>query len=182
MIFIQDDYFESETFKMIQEYCEQEFRIVTAGEKDFSILDTPNELIPLLQVEGYDLILTFIRSAHKEFDTDLRIHADSIINGHKTALAKVFYISGDEVSKNGTAFYKHNHYGKTLPKDVSDEDFDRLINEDSNDHKQWVKQDIVVGIPNRMLTYDSNYFHSKFPSKIERGVRKVLVCFYKKAE
>lgn len=180
MIFIQDDYFEDETFKAIQEYAKSEFRIVKAGDKEFSVLDTPEQLIPLLQMDGYKLILTFIRSAHKDFDTDLRIHADNIINGEKAEMASMFYISGDEVSTNGTAFYTHNHYGRKLPADISNDEFDRLILEDSNDSKQWRKQDIVIGVPNRRLLYDANYFHSKFPQVIKKGVRKVLVCFYSK--
>lgn len=180
MIFIQDNYFEPETFKMIQEYCENEFQIVKMGEKEFSVLRTPDELIPLLQVSGYELVLTFIRSAHKDFDSDLRIHADNIIEGHKTALASVFYISGDEVSTNGTAFYKHLHYGRNLPENISNEEFDELIKNDSNDYRKWTKEDIIIGVPNRLLTYDSNRFHSKFPSKIDRGIRKVMVSFYKK--
>lgn len=180
MFFVQDNYFDEETFKAIQDYCQNEFKIVTVGEKDFSILETPSNLIPLLQKKGYELILTFIRNAHKDFDNEYRIHADNIINGQQTSLASVFYINNEnEVSNHGTCFYRHKKYGIKLPENVSNEEFDRLITEDSNDLKKWIKQDTIKGIPNRMLTYDSNYFHSKHPNKIEKGVRKVLVCFYK---
>lgn len=180
MILIQDNYFDEKIFSQIKEYAEQDFQIIKLGEKEFSALPTPTDLLPILNLKGYKLILTFIRSAHKDFDNELRIHADNVINNEKSDLASVFYISGNEVSKNGTAFYKHHYYGKKLPKDISNKDFDQLITEDSKDRKKWTIQDIVVSVPNRMLTYDSNYFHSKFPEKIDTGVRKVMVCFYKK--
>ena len=179
MILIQDEYFDEKTFKAIQEYCNQDFKIIKRGEKDFSVLETPIDLIPVLQKKGYKLIKTFIRSASSDFDTDLRIHADNIIEGHKTALASVFYINGQEVSTNGTCFYDHQLYGQKLP-DVSNEEFDRLITNDSNDSNKWVMTDMVFSRPNRMLLYDSQMFHAKFPQKIEKGTRKVMVCFYSK--
>jgi len=181
MIYVVDNYLDQNTFKSLQEYCNTTpFEIITLGEKQFSVLETPQSLIPLFQMEKHTLITTFIRSAHKEFDTDLRIHSDNVINGHKTALACVFYISGSEVSKNGTAFYHHTKYGKQLPDNISAEEFDRLITEDSNDRHKWKQKDIIVSEPNRLLVYNSNYFHSKFPQVIDRGVRQVLVCFYTK--
>lgn len=181
MIVIQDDFLEKQTFQNLQQYCfSNKFKITKVGEKEFSVLDTPEYMIPFLQIDGHRLLFTFIRSAYKGFDTDLRIHADNIINGEKTALATVLYINGDEVSTNGTAFYKHLHYGRELPIDITNKEFDLLITQDSNDSAKWVKKDIVIGEPNRLLLYNSNYFHSKFPSEIDRGVRMVLVAFYVK--
>lgn len=181
MFYVQDNYFQKEAFQSIQKYCENEFEIVEVGGKKFSLLQTPEQLLQFLQKTGYEITLTFIRSAHKDFDTDLRIHADNIINGKKTALASVFYInSEDEVDRHGTRFHKHHKYGSRLPDNVSNKEFDRLLKEDSNDPEKWTTTDIIIGEPNRMLTYEANYFHSKFPSKIERGTRKVLVCFYAK--
>lgn len=178
MIIISDNFLDQETFAKLQNYCKNDFRIVQAGDKEFRVLDVPKEILPFLHLEGYEIIRTFVRSADKGFDTDLRIHNDGTIDGFKTSMASVLYISGDEVSKNGTRFHKHHKYGLQAPDDLSDEEFNRLILEDSNDATKWTNMDIVVGVPNRRLLYSSQLFHSKFPSKIKRGVRKVLVTFY----
>lgn len=180
MIQIIDNYFDEKSFQTIKEYCKKDFKIIKLGEKEFSVLETPDIIIPALQINGFKLITTFIRSAYKGFDNEHRIHADNVIEGYKTDLASVFYISGDEVCDNGTAFFKHHKYGRELPKDVTNQEFDRLIKEDSNDMSKWEMQDFVKGIPNRMVMYSSNIFHSKFPDEIDRGVRKVMVNFYSK--
>jgi len=182
MIFVQDQYFTTETFKALQDYCNNnEFQKVETEGKDFFVLETPKELIPLLQFSGHELVLSFIRMADKNHNTTPSIHADNLINGHKTALASVLYINNEEdVSKNGTAFYSHNYYKRELPENISNEEFDKLLKEDSNDPLKWQIKDIITSVPNRMLTYSSNQFHAKFPSKIERGTRIVLVCFYTK--
>jgi len=179
MIIARDNYLEANTFDALIDYCKSDFQIVKMGEKEFSVLETPKDLLPLLEVEGHNLILSFIRSAHENFDTDLRIHADHIIEGKKAVLASVLYI---EVKDSGTAFYSHKQYGSILPVTVSNEEFDRLIIEDSNDESKWIMTDFISGVPNRLLMYDANMFHSKYPKVIKNGVRKVLVNFYERAE
>ena len=95
-------------------------------------------------------------------------------------MACVFYINKqDGVTDNGTCFYEHTKYGIKLPENCSDQEFDDLIVNDSNDESKWKRLDYISSRPNRLLMYDSNYFHSKYPKKIEEGVRIVLVCFYK---
>lgn len=184
MIQISDNFLPREVFENLQEYCYgNDFKIVEIGEKKFSVLQTPDELLQYLQVDGHQLILTFIRNAYESFDTDLRIHADNIINGHKTSIASVLYLNRpEEVSSNGTAFWNHINYGLTLPDNTSEEEFNRLITEDSNDISKWCKAGLIYSVPNRMVVYQSNYFHSKWPKVIEKGTRIVLVCFYKKNE
>jgi hypothetical protein len=180
MIYINDNFLPDNDFNYLQDYCEAlDFNIINAGGKDFSVLATPERILPYLHIEGHKLILTFIRNATNEIDTDLRIHADNIIQGEKTALAVVLYINQESgVTENGTRFYKHIHYGKELPKNISDEDFDNLLQNDSNDITKWLGLDIVYNQPNRLLMYNSNYFHAKFPSKIKSNERIVLVAFY----
>jgi hypothetical protein len=177
---IIENFLDKEDFKRLQEYCNQNtFEIINVGEKDFSVLETPNWLIRKLEMPKKELFLTFIRNAHKDFDTELRIHADNVINGRKTSTASVLYINEDEdISANGTAFYEHKVYGEELPRDISNEDFDKLLIEDSNDHEKWHLTSIVESKPNRMVRYNSNLFHSKYPKIVEHGVRIVLVCFY----
>lgn len=179
---VQDNYLPEENFKQLQAYCNKtDFKIVDAGGKLFSILETPSEMFEFLKEDGHKLILTFIREAYDGFDNSARIHADNIIMGEKTALAKVLYINNTEVvTENGTAFWKHHKYGAELPEDVTNEEFDRLLLEDSNNLELWYQTDFVESKPNRLLTYNSNQFHSKWPANIAKGRRVVLVAFYAK--
>jgi hypothetical protein len=179
---VTNTFLPKQEFKELQQYCkENEFQIVTIGDKEFSVLDTPKSLLPLLQINGYELILTFIRNAYKGFDNEANIHADNIINGHKTALASVLYINEQlGTTPNGTCFYNHKTHGPELTEDVSNEEFDRLITEDANDETKWEKTDIVTSYPNRLLKYGAQTFHAKWPNEITEGCRIVLVCFYSK--
>lgn len=181
MIEVIDNFLPEEVFKELQDYCyNNKFQIVKAGDKEFSVLNIPDSVISYLDIDGYKPVLGFIRNAYDGFDKDIRIHADNIINGDKTAIASVLYINKSEgVTENGTCFYEHKDYGIKLPEDCSDEEFDNLIINDSNDESKWNRLDYISSRPNRLLTYDSNYFHSKYPKKIEEGERIVLVCFYR---
>lgn len=180
MIQVFNDFFGEEMFIALQKYCnESNFQIKEVGDKKFSILQTPDQVVPLIELSGYKIILTFIRNAYKGFDDDLRIHADNIINGSKADLACVIYLNDPEgVTKNGTAFYDHSNYGSKLPLGTSNEEFDRIIKEDSNDASIWNENARIYSKPNRIVVYDANYFHSKFPKEILEGERQVLVCFY----
>ncbi|MBP9794117.1 MAG: hypothetical protein KBC56_08975 [Flavobacterium sp.] len=179
---ITDNFLPHEVFEELQKYVsENEFQIVTVGEKDFSILNTPDWLVDKLQIEGYELILTFIRRAYKGFNDLPGIHADNIIEGRKTALASVLYINDPEgVTPNGTSFHKHIHLGSELPADASEELFNHLIMNEANDESKWELTQTVDALPNRLLTYKSNLFHNKFPNEITEGIRIVAVCFYEK--
>jgi hypothetical protein len=180
MIKVTDNFLPKKAFEDLQNYCNSnEFKTIQAGEKEFLVLDTPRDLLDFLIIEDHNLVLTFIRKAHRNFDTDWRIHADNIINGYKTELASVLYINKKE-TENGTAFWIHDKYGKKLPKDIEPKEFDRLITEDANNLEKWTMDSVIGNQENRLLTYTSNYFHSKFPNKIEEGERIVLVCFYEK--
>jgi len=180
MIYVIDNFFTPENFKFLQEYCKQDFTIQDVGGKSFSTLPTPQEILPLLSIDGHKLILSFIRSAYKGFDTDARIHSDGIIMGEKTVLATVIYLNDPKgVTPNGTAFFRHSKYGLSLP-DVTNEEFDRLITEDSNDESKWEQTDFISAVPNRLLAYSANYFHAKYPKEITEGIRKVLVAFFAK--
>jgi Family of unknown function (DUF6445) len=182
MIEIKDDFLPYSIFKKLQNYClVNEFKIVEVGNKKFSILETPENIKEYLNKDGYDIILTFIRSAWNDFDNEIRIHCDWNIMEQKTSLASILYINDDfECSKNGTAFYNHHLHGKELSECSKEEEYNRLILEDSNNEFKWKKTKYVNSKPNRLLTYSSNLFHSKYPKQIKKGVRKVCVVFYVK--
>ncbi|HEY6143733.1 MAG TPA: hypothetical protein VIV55_10015 [Flavobacterium sp.] len=177
-----DDFLPKPLFKELQQYCtENEFQIVQAGEKQFSVLAVPQEIYQLLELPGYEIIFTFIRNAYKDFDNEERIHCDGIIMNKKTSKAAVLYINDSQgVSENGTKFYSHEKYGRFLPDDTDDKEFDRLIIEDSADKTKWTQTRWVKSKPNRLLRYNARYFHGKYPAKIRKGTRIVLVVFYSK--
>lgn len=180
MINIEDNFLSKHSFARLQDWVSaNQFQIHTVGDKDFSVMPVPDHVLPLLEIEGHDMILTFLRNANKETNTDLRIHCDGIIENRKTSLARVLYLNDRfTCTENGTAFYEHHIHGIKAPDDISEEEFNRLLTEDSNNHIVWYETDFVSARPNRMLTYDSSYFHSKYPQVIEKGERVVLVAFY----
>lgn len=179
MIQVFDNFLEKELFETLQEHCEtSEFKITKVGEKEFCVLDTPPTLLKYLSIPGQEIILSFIRKAYPGFDEDYRIHCDGTIAGKQTTLASVLYINKPEgVTKNGTCFWKHEIHGDKLV-DYDNQEFDRLLIEDANDLSKWEQTDKIYSKPNRLLVYEANYFHSKFPAKIEEGARCVLVTFY----
>lgn len=183
MIHVIDNFLPETVFLELQEHCKKEkWNVVDAGEKQFSTISVPESVEALLGLPGNDIVLTFIRRAYKGFDNDLRIHCDGIIMNQETTYASVLYINNDgECTPNGTAFYDHHLHGQRFNQD-SEQEFNRLILEDSNDESKWEKKDFVSARPNRLLTYESKMFHAKFPKEIEFGERIVLVCFYAKSE
>lgn len=182
MIVIKNNFLPDKVFKDLQDYVySNRFSLTKVGEKTFYILPTPDFIIPYLQIKGYDALFSFIRKANNEINTEMNVHADNIINGKPTHLASVLYINeSDSVSPNGTAFWEHEKYGLELPENTPNEEFDRLLLEDSNNIHKWRQHIFVPAIPNRLLTYQANLFHSKFPAKIQKGERIVLVVFFNK--
>ena len=171
----------NEVFLNLQEYCKtNKFQIVDTENKSFLVLPTPIEVLKYLQQQDNDIIFSFIRKAHNDFDYENRIHADGMINGQNTSLASVLYVDVEgEITPSGTAFWKHHKHGVKFKK-FNEKEFNRLLNEDAEDLSKWTKTDFIEAKNNNLLVYDANLFHSKFPNKIEQGERIVLVTFYKK--
>ena len=181
MIQITNDFLPQEAFLDLQDYCYSNiFKNADFSDgKQISYLETPMELLEFLQKPNHELVLTFIRNANSETDTLPNIHADNILNGRKIDLASVLYINQfNDCELNGTGFWSHNNHGTELQKNVSEEEFNRLLIEDSNDVSKWNQTDKIQNFPNRQLLYKANMFHSKYPSKIIKGNRMVLCCFY----
>lgn len=177
-ITVQDNFLSSEDFLELKKYTEDnEFFLVSTGEKSFLVLYTPDWVEKKLHIPMHEMVLTFIRKAHRDFDTLPRIHADNIINGKRVSMARVMYIDLPTSHSTGTAFWNHHVHGEYLPEDVTEEEFNRLIVEDANDLHRWEYLSEVEGIPNRLLTYPGNKFHSKTPPIVEQD-RVVLVAFY----
>ena len=89
----------------------------------------------------------------------------------------MFFVDADEKDINGTALWEHVDYGHTYIKS-DDNEFNRLLKEDSNNKLKWKLNSIIGYKSNRLLSYPCEYFHSKYPNEYTNR-RIVLVMFYK---
>jgi len=125
-------------------------------------------------------ILGFFRVSNDTLDTNWRIHSDLIIQGEKPDRALVLYMSPRKIDElHGTALWSHKHYGKSLPDDITNEEFDRMILKESENLKKWTLNSVIGYEQNRAISYPANYFHSKYPNKSWKSGREVFVMFYK---
>ena len=184
MILVKENFLPEKAFTGLQKECaETEFKKVKAGDKEFLCMETPSWLYEPLMIERHRIIFTFVRMAKSDFDTDWRIHADNMIAGQKPVLASVLYINDDHgVTPNGTAFWQHFKHGHRLSDDVTEEEFNRLLEEDANQKENFTMTDKIMARPNRLLVYDSRFFHSKYPKAIKEGERIVCATFYVKVD
>ena len=188
MINIIDNFLDDAVYQEIyKELIENEFIEVEAGSKSFWIQNSNPELDQYIldkiaAVEGVQRrnILSFFRVATDEVDTDWRIHSDAIINGERPDRALVLYLSPSSMTRvHGTAFWNHNTFGYCLPQNVSSEEYDKVLEEDSNNLEKWTLHSVIGYRENRAVCYPGNYFHSKYPNWGWSEGRIVFVMFYK---
>lgn len=188
MINIIDNFLSDGLYKAIYEkLSSNDFKEVQAGDKSFWVQfsdPTFDELVlnKISDIEGVKRrnIFSFFRVATDKVDTDWRIHSDAIINGERPDRALVLYLSPSRMEGlHGTAFWKHRQFGDSLPSDISFEDYDKVLLEDSNMLYKWDLHSVVGYKENRGLMYPCNYFHSKYPNIGWPEGRMVYVMFYK---
>tara|TARA_R100000951_G_scaffold46740_2_gene40003 strand:+ start:32 stop:589 length:558 start_codon:yes stop_codon:yes gene_type:complete len=183
MIYIQDNFLPKNLYKALLNYVD-DFEEIKYPDKSFWTKDLPNEFNNFIvgkleKIEGRKIknILSFAREAKLGQDNDWRIHNDTIINGDQPDRAIVLYVKANEDKLHGTAFWEHENYGHTYIKSNNDE-FDRMLREDSNDKTKWKLNSVVGCKDNRLLSYPCEYFHSKYPNEYNNQ-RIVIVMFYK---
>ena len=188
MIYTVDDFIEKNLFKITLDYLNKgKFLTKTVGEKNFyvqpSIESFDNYVLQkLAYLAGKKLenILSFFRVSTDELDNTWRIHSDLNIQGQRPDRAIVLYMSPRELEElHGTAFWEHQIYGKELPKDVTDETYNKMIRVDSEDLDKWRLVSVSGYEQNRLISYPANYFHSKYPKKSWPKGRQIYVMFYK---
>jgi len=188
MIYIIDDFVEAKLFEeTTKQLNANKFVEFIAGNKPFYI-QKPNGvfnsyvLSKLKHIEGCELenILSFFRVSTDKLDATWRIHSDLNIEGQKPDRAVVMYMSPREREElHGTALWEHKIYGKKLPKDTTNEEYNRMITTEAENLDMWKLSSVIGYEQNRLISYPANYFHSKYPNKSwERG-RQVFVMFYK---
>lgn len=188
MIYIIDDFIDKDLFRIATDYLKKgEFIKKTVGEKNFYIQTSPesfnNYVLNKLSIaEGRPLqnILSFFRVSTNTLDCNWRIHSDLNINGERPDRAAVLYMSPREIEElHGTAFWEHEVYGKNLPSHITDEEYDRMIQVDAEELDMWRLVSVAGYEQNRIISYPSSYFHSKYPNKSWKEGREVFVIFYK---
>ena len=190
MITIEDNVFGKEFHSKTLNYCKERasFKDYEVGDKIFycdiqHIDKLQNPIVRHLESKGNKIkpIFSYSRMATEELDTDWRIHCDLKIFGEEPTHAAVYYISSNNKNLNGTAIWKHKIYGRYCPK-ITDEEFDRLISEDANTLSNWNIDFIINGVDDRLITYPSNVFHSKYPKKAwgktNKDCRIIFCMFY----
>ena len=187
MIYIIDNFLQDNILSKLNKYL-VDFKEVDTGEKKFWIMDSSQDFNSyivdrLSKIEGkqIDNILSFFRVSNMEVDTDWRIHCDSIIAGKLPTRALVLYVS-EEGSEdlNGTALWEHKEHGVSMPYEkLTTKEFDNLILNESNKLDTWKLNTVIGYKKNRLLSYPSNYFHSKYPNVSWEEGRKIFVMFYK---
>tara|TARA_R100000656_G_C3897277_1_gene117936 strand:+ start:83 stop:655 length:573 start_codon:yes stop_codon:yes gene_type:complete len=188
MIYIIDDFLSKKTFKIIKKGA-LDFKEVKTPGKSFWVKEPSPELIAhfedrLEAIEGQEVenIFSFFREAKKGQDNEWRIHNDTIIEGQQPDRAIILYIDSPDIELNGTAFWEHKTHGDiyTPPENLEEkvEEFNRLLKEDANDKTKWTLKSVIGYKPNRLISYPSNYFHSKYPNEFKKS-RVVFVMFYK---
>ena len=187
MVYVIDNFLRNNILKTLNKHLVN-FKEVTVGEKKFWIMDSTQDFTSYMcdkisKIEGREIknILSFFRISNKEVDTDWRIHCDSIINGELPTRALVLYLSKEgNADLNGTALWEHKSYGIKMPYDLlTTKEFDNLLLTDSNNLEKWKLNTVIGYKQNRLLSYPSNYFHSKYPNVSWEKGRKIFVMFYK---
>ena len=187
MIYVLDDFLPESLLIPLQEHINKnEFEKVTVGDKDFHVQDSSKEFedyvsLKLSRIEGKEIkpILSFFRIATDSIDNTWRIHSDLNINGQKPDRALVLYLSPRENEDlHGTALWEHIYYGRELPAETTDEEYDRMITSAAEDLDEWRLSTVIGYAENRLVCYPSSYFHSKYPNVAWEEGRKVYVMFY----
>ena len=187
MIYVLDNFLDDHVLEIqLNKLLDNTFDEYVAGDKSFYAQIPDHEfdeyVVNLIQKQERNTIkkiFSFFRVSTDVLDNDWRIHSDLNIMGNRPDRAAVLYISPKTLTKlNGTAFWHHELYGKELPSYVNDEEYDRVLLKDSNDLSKWNLSSVVGYEQNRLVSYPSNYFHSKYPNQSQKSGRIVYVIFY----
>jgi len=188
MIYCIDDFLDKDLLTKTQDDLNSnKFEEIETLQKSFWVQHPTEEFTNTVMKglearEGVKLecILAFFRVSTDKLDTDWRIHSDRKIQGQNPDRAAILYMSPKEVDElHGTAFWEHESYGKSLPADTADEEFDRMILDEANNLDKWTLSSVSGYEENRLLSYPASYFHSKYPNKSWASGRQVFVVFYK---
>jgi len=188
MIYFKDNFLNTYTLdETIKDLSAQDYEEVKYPDKSFYIQHATNSFIgyvikklEILENKNIENILAFFRVSNDKLDNTWRIHSDLNIQGEKPDRALVLYISPKKKNDlHGTAFWEHKVYGKRLPKETTNKEYDRMILNESENLDMWTLNSVVGYEQNRAISYPADYFHSKYPNKSWKSGREIFVMFYK---
>tara|TARA_Y100000401_G_scaffold106284_1_gene99649 strand:- start:297 stop:875 length:579 start_codon:yes stop_codon:yes gene_type:complete len=188
MIYFIDDFLPNYILdETIKDLSTQDYQELKTPGKSFYVQQATQPFINhvsggLSTLEGniVEPILSFFRVSNNVLDTNWRIHSDLKIEGQQPDRALVLYISPRKINElHGTALWRHKTYGKSLPDNITNKEFDRMILKESENLDMWTLDSVIGYNQNRAISYPANYFHSKYPNKSWEQGREVFVMFYK---
>ena len=189
MIYLIDDFLDNTFLQITQTYLkESDFTEVEMGaDRKCYVIPSNTDFdeyilnrLEVVEQRNLTNILSFFREATDTLDTKWNIHSDLNIEGQRPDRALVLYLSPRERDDlHGTAFWEHEVYGKALSPDVSNEEYDKMLEIDSEKLEKWKLRSVLGYEENRLISYPSSYFHSKYPNISWPEGRKVYVMFYK---
>jgi len=190
MIYIKDNFLSKTLFNKLNKKLIK-FKKVDMSDGDcvLYVIESPKELTDhfknlIEKIEGkkIKMIMCGFRQSQKNEDDVLRIHSDLHIHPDQSDFperAGVLYMSDipKDLKKEltGTAFWDHETHGDNNKGSI---DIHNETMKNCADKSKWTLRSVIGHKQNRFLSYNSNYFHSKYPNKsIDK--RKVCVMFYK---
>lgn len=175
-----------EAFKYLYQPTASDFATHEIGGKSFEVCHLSSLAQNLViqeisKAEGCLVapVLGFYRRSDKETDPTVRIHNDKYINGETVDGTCIIYMNKCE-KPTGTAFWE-------LKKQKLDNKrfwggmnkFNEYLTNDAHKESLWQKYDFVPQSQGKMLLYDADMYHSKYPHHQEEE-RIIIVMFYKR--
>jgi len=191
--FILDNVLKEEDFLEYQNYLKNVaiYKTIEAdGNKKFYMTRAPyglqEEITSVLEKvwnAKIKVILPAVRKATQYLDVNWGVHSDLYVGGEESPEhGAVFYVSQNENELNGTALWRHKELGYRMSRNLPKDKVMELSDRDYNDIDKWELSSVIGGVENRLISYPSEYFHSKFPSKAwgvtQKDCRIVFVLFY----
>ena len=129
------------------------------------------------------IVLATVRKATQYLDKEWGIHSDLYVGSEEVPeYGAVLYMSQNDQELNGTALWRHKKFGYQMPRDWPKEEVIEISEKDYNDIDKWELSSVIGGIENRLVSYPSEYFHSKFPKQAwgvtQQNCRIVCALFY----
>jgi hypothetical protein len=188
--FILDDVLDKQYFKNIQEDSRNTtFKTIQSEGRQFHVAYPPKDLSLKIQKaieEVYrckiQVVNSFLRMYTQFLNNNWGIHADrNVLSETSPSHGAVFFLSENLGDINGTAFWSHEKYGLSLP-EITDNEAHGFTSKSYNNENEWEVNSIIGGVENRLISYPSNYFHSKFPKQAwgtsQKDCRLILAMFY----
>jgi hypothetical protein len=164
----------------------EDFEVHNIGGKSFEVCplfgqDKSMVVQEISNAEGCLIkpVLGFYRRSDKNTDPTVRIHNDKYINGETVDGTCIIYLNNCKET-TGTAFWKLDSQEADKERfSGSKAKYNNYLNDKAHLENLWTQYEFVDQVKNRMLLYDADLYHSKYPHYQEEE-RIIIVMFYKR--